>query len=97
MSKRKRNEWVFGINDIPERTKRRYFNHTVKMQESQRHNLAQEACSGAAMERGRNSCVQDESDDSSDVNSSASLITDTGDKSNVIDIVHYNCNSDCDA
>ena len=75
MSKRKRNEWVIGINDIPERTKRRYFNHTVKMQESQRHKFAQEACSGAAMERGRNSCAQDKSGDSSDANSSASLMT----------------------
>ena len=92
MSKRKRNEWVFGFNDIPERTKRRYSNHTVEVQESHsssshEHNLAHEACCGAAIERGRNSCVQDESGDSSDVNSSASLITDTGDKSDVIDIV----------
>ena len=64
------------------------------MQESHGHSFAQEACSGAAMERGRNSCVQDESGDSSDINSSASLITDTGDKSDVIDIVNYNYNSD---
>lgn len=55
MSKWKRNVWVFGINDLSERTKRRYSNHTVEVQESHSssshgHNLAQEACSGAVME-----------------------------------------------